>query len=114
MNGTYYNNPTFPNGEETPPANMGTESIMPLESSLIENILRLNKEKKVKVFATFPDSGPETNKTFEGVIKQSGRDHLILYNDISNTWYLIKMLYINYIIFDKVINYNPDYSDTFK
>ena len=43
MNGTYYNNPTFPNGEDTPPANMGTESIMPLESSLIENILRLNK-----------------------------------------------------------------------
>ena len=50
MNGTYYQNPTFPqnnNNFETPLTNQtppGNISSMPMEQSYIENILRLNKE----------------------------------------------------------------------
>ena len=83
------------------------------EQSYIENILRLNKGKKVKVYASYPDSNEWRDKIYEGIIEQSGRDHLILSDPTTGNWYLLKMLYVNYIEFNEKINYNPDYSDTF-
>ena len=85
----------------------------PMEQSYIENILRLNKGKKVKVYASYPDSNEWRDKIYEGIIEQSGRDHLILSDPTTGNWYLLKMLYVNYIEFNEKINYNPDYSDTF-
>ena len=114
MNGTYYNNPTFPNdiiNPNSPPANISSMSIS-LEQSLIENILRLNKGREVCVYASYPDSNEWRDKKFTGIIKEAGKDHLIVSNENNN--YLIRLLYVNYIEFDKPINYNPDYSDTFK
>ena len=116
MNGSFFSNPTFPNATNniiSPPGNISAQSSLPLEQSLIENILRLNKGKKVKVYASYPDSNEWRDKIYTGLIEQSGRDHLILSDPSTGLWYLIRMLYVNYIEFDERINYNPDYSDTF-
>ena len=112
MNGTYYQNPTFP----TAATNNYTDNIVPvgteltMEQSYIENILRLNKGKKVKVYASFPDASNENkDKIFIGIIEQSGRDHLILSNPSTGKWNLILMIYVNYIEFDEKINYSPEF-----
>ncbi len=119
MNGSFYQNPTFPNAQSsnstpiTPPGNISFQSQMPLEQSLIENILRLNKGKKVKAYVSYPDSNEWRDKIYEGIIEEAGRDHLIIRDLKTNIWYLIRMLYLNYVEFEEAIDYNPDYSDTF-
>lgn len=116
MNGSFFNTPTFPQATNqnptSPPGNISVEQSFPLEQSLIENILRLNKGKLVRVYASYPDSNEWRDRIYEGTIEQSGRDHLILKGNSGN-WYLLRMLYINFVEFDTPINYNPDYSDTF-
>ena len=116
MNGSFFNTPKFPGtGSNTmsPPGNISSQSSLPLEQSLIENILRLNKGKKVKVYASYPDSNEWRDRIYEGIIEESGRDHLILSDPTTGNWFLLRMLYINFIEFGEKINYNPDYSDTF-
>lgn len=139
MNGTYYQNPTFPtnqnnydvnmnhannpgminnpNSANTPNPinnfnqdyNMGTS--LPMEQSYIENILRLNKGKMVKAYVSFPDSTEWRNKIFAGSIEEAGRDHLIISNPNTGEWDLILMIYLNYVTFDERINYSHSYSE---
>ena len=122
MNGTYYQNPTFPtnqnnydvnmnhannqgminnpNSANTPNPinnfnqdyNIGTS--LPMEQSYIENILRLNKGKMVKAYVSFPDSTEWRNKIFAGRIEEAGRDHLIISNPNTGEWDLILMIYL--------------------
>ncbi len=118
MNGNFYQNPTFPKASNnssptTPPGNISYQSTMPLEQSLIENILRLNKGKKVRAYVSYPDSNEWRDKVYEGIIEESGRDHLIISDPNTGIWYLIRMIYLNYVEFEEKINYNVDYSDTF-
>ena len=118
LNGSYFSNPTFPKAGTndnfiTPPGNVNSTSILSLEQSLIENILRLNKGKKVKVYASYPDSNEWRDRIYNGIIEESGRDHLILSDPSTGNWYLIRMLYVNFVEFSEKINYSPDYSDTF-
>ena len=138
MNGTYYQNPTFPtnqnnydvnmnhatnqgminnpNSTNTPNPinnfnqdyNMGTS--LPMEQSYIENILRLNKGKMVKAYVSFPDSTEWRNKIFAGRIEEAGRDHLIISDPSTGKWYLILMIYLNYVEFEENINYSPDFT----
>lgn len=125
MNGTYYQNPTFPANQNNYDVNMGPTSNMakpantdfnqttslPMEQSYIENILRLNKGKMVKAYVSFPDSTEWRNKIFEGRIEEAGRDHLIISNPKTGEWDLILMIYLNYVTFDERINYSHDYSE---
>lgn len=119
MNGSFFNTPTFPQAvnptptEVTPPGNVSVEQGFVFEQSLIENILRLNKGKRVRAYVSYPDSNEWRDKIYTGVIEQSGRDHLILADTPNKKWYLIRMIYLNYVEFDEPIAYNPDYSDTF-
>ena len=108
MNGTYYQNPTFP----TATTNNYQDTIIPvgnqeltMEQSYIENILRLNKGKKVKAYFAFPDSLDWKDSIFNGIVEQAGRDHLILSNPETGKWYLLPMIYMNFIEFDEKINY---------
>lgn len=119
MNGTYYQNPTFPTNQNNYEVNMNKQSenysnpngtSLPMEQSYIENILRLNKGKMVKAYVSFPDSTEWRNKIFEGRIEEAGRDHLIISNPNTGEWDLILMIYLNYVTFDERINYNHDYS----
>lgn len=116
MNGSFYSTPTFPGTNGTPmspPGNISAQSSLPLEQSLIENILRLNKGKKVSVYASYPDSNEWRDRIYNGIVEEAGRDHLILSDPSTGNWYLLRMLYVNFVEFPERINYNVDYSDTF-
>lgn len=136
MNGTYYQNPTFPTNQNNYDVNMNNQGMinnpnsantqspinnfnqdynmgasLPMEQSYIENILRLNKGKMVKAYVSFPDSTEWRNKIFAGRIEEAGRDHLIISNPNTGEWDLILMIYLNYVTFDEKINYNHSYSE---
>lgn len=81
----------------------------PIEQSYIENILRLNRGKKVNVYTTFPDATEWRDKVFSGIIEQSGRDHLILSDPNTGKWYLLLMIYVNFVEFDENINYSQEF-----
>lgn len=114
MNGNYYQNPTFPNNNfTTPPGNISiTEVNAPFqEQSYIENILRLNKGKKIKAYVSYPDSSAWQNKIYEGIIEEAGKDHLIVKDNVSGTWYLIRIIYLNYVEFMEPIIYSHSFSE---
>ena len=110
-NSNYLGTPLYGNDFVTPNQyNAPKNESFRAEQSYIENILRLNKGKKVKVYASFPDASNENkDKIFIGIIEQSGRDHLILSNPSTGKWNLILMIYVNYIEFDEKINYSPEF-----
>ena len=60
----YSNSGIIPNQQNVP--TMAGD--FPLEQSYIENILRLNKGKKVDVYMTFPDSTEWRDLKFSGII----------------------------------------------
>lgn len=105
MNGSYYPNPTFPNNMNNFNDNQEMNYAIPQEQSYIENILRLNKGKKAKVFASFPDSNEYRDRIYDGIIEQSGKDHLIMSSPSLGDWYLIPMIYVNWVEFEEPINY---------
>lgn len=112
MNGSFFQNPTFPsnknNFEVSPPGNVSIENTLSMEQSLIENILRLNKGKKVKAYVSYPDSSAWQNKVYDGIIEEAGRDHLIIKDVSTSSWYLIRLIYLNYVEFEeKIIYVNP-------
>lgn len=127
MNGNFYQNPTFPsvtnpntnqNNMPTPSnyesniENLNVEtSNLTMEQSYIENILRLNKGKRVKAYVSFPDSIEWKDKIFTGIIEEAGRDHLIISDPTTGHWFLILMIYLNYVEFDERINYSHSYSE---
>ena len=113
MNGSFYQNPTFPNATNpnnlnptTPPGNISFQSQMPLEQSSIENILRLNKGKRATFYMSFTDSISYRDKIFTGIIEQAGRDHLVMSAD-DGRWFLIPMIYLDYVEFNEKIVYRP-------
>ncbi len=113
MNNNFFNDNDFPgqpiftgntpSPNQTDVSTIGTE--IPFEQSYIENILRLNKGKKVDVYMSFPDSTEWRNRVFGGIIEESGRDHIILSDPSTGAWYLLLMIYVNYVEFHEKINY---------
>lgn len=109
MNGSYYQTPVFINDIErdtnTPIIDNFNNSNEPIEQSYIENILRNNIGKKVRVHASFSDSVEWRDRIFVGLIEHAGRDNLII-NDIENNKsYLILMIYVDFVEFDERITY---------
>ncbi len=103
-------NPLYSNGEAVPNQQTQINFGGPiLEQSYIENILRLNRGKKVEVYASYPDSTEWRDKIFSGIVEQSGRDHIIISDPKDGKWYLILLIYVNYIKFDERIISNPDF-----
>jgi len=82
------------------------QSFQNTEQSYIENILRMNKGKKVTIHMTFPDSIEFKDREFKGIIEQSGKDHIIISDPITGKWFLLLMIYVDFITFDEFINYN--------
>ena len=110
MNGTYYQNPTFPN------INNNDTNIIPLDNYsnnpekqmtekilFIEDILKYNKGKKANIFVSYTDSNNDKDKTYNGIIENSGPDYIIISDPKSGKWYMIKTMYVNYIEFDEPI-----------
>lgn len=97
----YSNGMTTPN-QSTAPTTM--QEYIPNEQSYIENILRVNRGKKVSVYQSFADAGEWKDRVFTGIIEQSGRDHIILSDPTTGNWYLLLMIYVDFIKFDEEIN----------
>lgn len=115
MNGTYYQNPTFlGNDANQTESNNYTDNIepvpgkdyLPMQQSYIENILRLNKGKRARAYISFPDAVNWKDKIFDGIIEQAGRDHLVMSDD-SGKWFLIPIIYLDYVEFEEKIIYRP-------
>ncbi|MFI3260746.1 MAG: spore coat protein GerQ [bacterium] len=120
MNGNYYQNPTFPSNPvnhtnnqsyssnenndvyEKKPHNSGLPAI---EVSYIENILRGNKGKTVRAFFSYPDSDNSKDVEYFGTIEEAGIDHLIIKDSSNGSFYLLRMIYLNYFEFLEPINY---------
>lgn len=120
MNNNYYGRPIFPGtpiysgniplpNQEIAPTAPQQITEFPMEQSFIENILRLNRGKKVTVFMTFPDSNEWRDRQFTGIVEQSGRDHIILSDPTTGGWYLLLMIYVDYVQFEERINYSPEF-----
>ena len=114
MNNNYYptanSNPTstgYPNQTYAPSI---TSVEFPIEQSYVENILRLNKGKYAKFYCSFPDSVENRDKVFTGIVEQAGRDHLIISDPSTGKWYMILMIYLNFVEFEEKINYSPDFT----
>lgn len=97
----YSGNTALPNQSTAP--NYNTEYI-PDEQSYIENILRVNRGKKVSIYQSFADAGEWKDRIFTGIIEQSGKDHIILSDPTTGKWYLLLMIYVNFIEFEENIN----------
>ncbi len=134
MNTNYYSNPTYPNPTASglqatamggiasmPSTNTNNSSnnnlatmqannnMLALEQSYVENILRLNRGKLATFYFSYPDSVEWRDKTYTGIIEAAGRDHIIISDPKNGKWYLLLMIYLNYVEFDEKINYSPEY-----
>ncbi|HEY4553684.1 MAG TPA: spore coat protein GerQ, partial [Bacillaceae bacterium] len=79
--------------------------MLPIEESYIENILRLNKGKLVRIHSTFEHNREWNARVFNGVIEAAGRDHVILSDPETGQRYLIPMVYVDFVTFDEPIEY---------
>lgn len=106
MNGSYYKTPVFLNDIERD-SNMPNNYQVdyPMEQSYIENIIRNNIGKKVRVHASFSDSVEWRDRVFTGIIEHAGRDNLVLNDVENNKHYLILMIYVDFFEFDEKIIY---------
>lgn len=106
MNGSYYKTPVFLNDIERDsnmPNNYQTD--YPMEQSYIENIIRNNIGKKVRVHASFSDSVEWRDRVFTGYIEHAGRDNLVINDKDNGKNYLILMIYLDFVEFDEEITY---------
>lgn len=85
------------------------ETNLPMEQSYVENILRLNRGKLAKLYFSYPDSAEWRDRVFTGVVEQAGRDHIVVSDPKTGMWYLLLMIYLNYVEFQERINYIPDF-----
>ena len=88
---------------------MYNAGLVPDEQSYIENILRLNKGKKARFHVTVPGSIEWQDRVFDGIIEQSGKDHIIVSNPNTGEWYLILMIYLDFVTFEEPINYKQEF-----
>lgn len=80
----------------------------PGQQSYIENILRDNLNKVATVYMNFEGS-QWGSKIFKGYVKGAGKDHIILKDLQSETRYILLMVYLDYITFDEVVEYEYPY-----
>ncbi|WP_449355013.1 spore coat protein GerQ [Virgibacillus natechei] len=87
----------------------GEGGMLPIQESYIENILRLNRGERVRVYMTFENNDQWNAQVFTGVLEAAGRDHIILSDPQSGKRYLLLMVYLDYVEFEDEINYAYPY-----
>ena len=102
MNGTYYENPTFPNQIN----NEHQESITSIENNntkdnQINDILKNNKGKKINISMSYHNNEKEL---YNGIIEYVSNNYLIISNPETSSYYLLLLKYLNYIEFEEKIN----------
>ncbi|MGM8214945.1 spore coat protein GerQ [Bacillaceae bacterium W0354] len=79
--------------------------VLPRERSYIENILRLNRGKQVTAYFTFQNNDQWNAKTFTGLLQEAGKDHIVIADPQTGKWYLLLMIYLDYVEFEEQIEY---------
>ena len=111
MNNTYFNKDIFPQNQYNQEIQQQminqnyTTNIQ--EQPYIENILKFNKGKKIKIYTSFPNK--EDMKEFKGILENSGKDYITISDPQTGNWNLIPIIFMNYITFDENINYSTDF-----
>lgn len=103
----------FGPGTMFPPASGGMPAQggqLPLESSYIENILRLNLGKMATIYMTFENNDRWNAQIFRGVLEAAGRDHIIISDPTTGMRFLLLMVNLDYITFDEPLNYAYPFS----
>jgi len=77
--------------------------MLSIENAYLENIIRLNKGNLATVHLTFSQNSQQPNMIVRGNIIASGRDHIILLDPETNTYYVLLMVYVDYITFNEPI-----------
>jgi spore coat protein GerQ len=109
--GTSLNNNTVPNQQSVSSYDQSQKVYNPSEEqSYVENIIRINKGKMAKFHITVPGSIEWQDRVFTGIIEQAGRDHVIVSNPNTGEWYLILIIYLDFVTFDEPINYSPQFA----
>ncbi|MFC0015805.1 spore coat protein GerQ [Allobacillus sp. GCM10007491] len=80
-------------------------AVAPREQSYIENILRLNRGKPATIYMTFENNDEWNAEVFRGIVREAGRDHIVLEDTRSGRWYLLLMIYLDYVVFNEPLNY---------
>ena len=101
--GTLYNGNNIQNNRETNQYQTESTFDIPIEQSYVENTLRTNKGKMIKVYMTFPNS---TDKEFDGILEWVGINHLVISEPSTGKWDLLPISYIDFITFEEKINTN--------
>ena len=70
----------------------------------IADLLKNNIGKYGIFYLSFCDAIEWRDSIFEGVIEQAGKDYVLIYNSKENKRYLLWMIYINYVIFNEMLN----------
>lgn len=120
INGNYYQNQNFPGtgldsntvpNQQSVPSYQDSQNSYNFdgEQSYIENILRLNMGKMAKFHITVPGSKEWQDRVFDGVIETAGKDHLIVSNPNTGEWYLILLIYLDFVTFMEPINYKKQF-----
>ncbi|MFT9846863.1 spore coat protein GerQ [Aneurinibacillus sp. REN35] len=112
MPGTQSGTPSTSQPVQTTPSMGQGGTMLPIEQSYIENILRLNRGKTADVHMTFDHEGGSQSKIFRGVIEAAGRDHIILSEPSTGKRYLLLTVYLDYITFDEPIAYSYPFGGT--
>ena len=103
-NNGYYQNPVFPDN-----TNYNNMNDVMYESTYLDNFLRRNKGKKVKLYITIPGSNEWQDKVFEGIIEETGKDYITLSDPTTGNWHIIPMMFFDYITFVEPINMIKSY-----
>ena len=106
---TYPGSPLYTGNTVTPNQEYAPKVDIPFEQSYIENILRLNRGKKARLHVTVPGSVEWQDRVFDGIIEQAGKDHVIVSNPQTGEWYLILIIYLDFVTFEEPINYNKQF-----
>jgi spore germination protein Q len=106
---TYFNKDIFPqstynniNNQINTPQQQNIPNIS-TNQLFLENILKINQGKKIKIYMTFPNYNEQ--KEFSGILEKIGNDYISLSDPKTGNWYLIPIMFLNYITFDENINY---------
>lgn len=99
----YMNIPGYSNLNSNNSSNNNTTNTQ-IDPQYAENLFSKNHGKKVTVYFSYPDSIEWRDRAFTGNILASGRDYLLLKNDLGQT-VLLWLVYINYAVFEGDISY---------
>ena len=88
MNSNYYN-PNLPPSFYQPAE----------QNDTMEIVLRRIPSIKVKVYMTFPGSNEWRDKVFDGILEGTGRDHIVVSDITTGSWYILPNIYVDYVEF---------------